>query len=90
MNHHELIVSSAKRVKSRFLRLPQELQDEVIAGLDANLFTLHQASALIKERGYSLSHNAIARYCAKVRRERRAVICKQQGGLDQKEGGTIV
>lgn len=71
MNHRELILSARKKAKFAFLGLPEELQDEIIGGLDNQALTLRAASALIKSRGFDLSHEAISGYYWAVRRERR-------------------
>jgi len=71
MNHRDYIDSADKRAKFGFLKLPEELQDEIFDALDEERMTLQQASALVKERGYPLSHEAIAGYLRAVRRERR-------------------
>lgn len=71
MNHRELILSSRRRRKFHFLRLPEDLQDEIIDGLDRSKLTVETASDLIAERGDKLSHEAINGYYRAVRIERR-------------------
>jgi len=73
MNHRELMTSGQKKARFHFLQLPEELQDETIDGLDSGKLTLEAARDLLAERGYSLSHEAIASYYRAVRRERRLV-----------------
>ena len=71
MNHRDYIDTAEKRAKHGFLKLPDALQDEIFEALDDDRMTLHEASALCGERGYPLSHEAIAGYLRAVRRERR-------------------
>lgn len=71
MNHRELILSARKKAKFAFLGLPEDLQDEIVEGLDRRTLTLEQASALLDARGYTLSHEGVASYYRAVRRERR-------------------
>jgi hypothetical protein len=71
MNHRELVLSARKKAKHAFLSLPEELQDEIVDGLDAQALTLEAARDMVRSRGYSLSHEAIAGYYRAVRRERR-------------------
>jgi len=73
LNHRELILSGQKKARFHFLQLPEELQDEIIDGLDSGKLTLEAARDLVADRGYSLSHEAIASYYRAVRRERRLV-----------------
>jgi hypothetical protein len=70
INHRELIRSASKRYRCGFQRLPHDLQDEIIAGLDQNTLTYDAASALIKVRGGRLSYQAVSNYYRAVRRER--------------------
>lgn len=78
MNHRELILSARKKARFAFLSLPEALQDEIIDGLDGQTLTLMEASALVKERGHSLSHEAIAGYYRALRLERRLVEVNQE------------
>ena len=71
MNHRELILSADKKARFHFLRLPEDLQDEIVDGLDSGALTLEAASALCKQRNCPLSHEAIAGYYRAVRHERR-------------------
>lgn len=71
MNHRELILSSQRKTKYAFLRLPENLQDKIISGLDSRALTLRDASALVKSHGHSLSYVAISSYYRAVRMERR-------------------
>jgi hypothetical protein len=71
MNHRELVLSARKKAKFGFLGLPEDVQDEVIEGLDGQTLTLEGARDFLGERGYVLSHEAIAAYYRAVRRERR-------------------
>ncbi|MHC1726516.1 MAG: hypothetical protein AB9866_10980 [Syntrophobacteraceae bacterium] len=71
MNHRELILSARKKARFAFLSLPEDLQDEIIDGLDGQSLTLEAASALVKARGHSLSHEGIAGYYRALRAERR-------------------
>ncbi|MEM5789123.1 MAG: hypothetical protein AAGU11_17555 [Syntrophobacteraceae bacterium] len=77
MNHRELVLSAEKKARFEFLRLPEEIQDAVIDGLDGQSLTLKKASALLKSKGFSLSHEAIASYYRAVRRERRLAEVRQ-------------
>lgn len=74
ISHRELLLSSSKKPRSEFLRMPHDLQDQIIDGFDANTMTLRHASELIRERGFSLSHEAIARYYRAVLRRRDALL----------------
>ncbi len=70
----ELMLSKGKMSRFAFLALPEELQDEVMFGLDDRTLTLRAAAELVKERmprGEGLSHHAIASYYHAVRRHRR-------------------
>jgi hypothetical protein len=78
MNHRELVLSARKKAKFGFLSLPEELQDEVIEGLDGQSLTLESARDLVKERGCQLSHEAIAGYYRAVRTERRLFEANQE------------
>lgn len=78
MNHRELVLSARKKARHAFLQLPEELQDEIVCGLDDQNLTLEAASQLVKSRGFSLSHEAIAGYYRVVRRERRLVEADQE------------
>ncbi len=78
MNHRELVLSARKKAKFGFLALPEELQDEIVDGLDNQALTLEAASALVKSRGHSLSHEAIAGYYRAVRTERRLLEVNQE------------
>jgi hypothetical protein len=71
MNHRELVLSASKKAKFGFLALPEDLQDEIVDGLDAQSLTLEAARDLVRSRSHSLSHEAIAGYYRAVRRERR-------------------
>jgi hypothetical protein len=72
MNHRELILSRAgAKTRSTFLELPEELQDELIEGLDNGSLTLREASDKCKAAGRALSYEAISNYYRAVRRERR-------------------
>jgi hypothetical protein len=76
INHRELIVSSSKKPRFEFLRLPRDLQDQIIDGFDANTMTLHQASELIRKQGFSLTHEAIAGYYRTVRGRRADLLAR--------------
>jgi hypothetical protein len=78
VNHRELVLSARKKARFAFLSLPEELQDEVVEGLDSQAMGLVEASALVKSRGYSLSHEAIAGYYRAVRTERRLLEINQE------------
>ena len=78
MNHRELVLSARKKARFAFLTLPEDLQDEVVDGLDGQKLTLEAASALVKSRGHSLSHEAIAGYYRAVRTERRLLDANQE------------
>ncbi|MGO9018755.1 MAG: hypothetical protein ACLQVJ_10450 [Syntrophobacteraceae bacterium] len=80
INHREFVLSSQKKMKSHFLRLPHELQDQIIQGLDINMLTLHQASALALEYGFKLSYEAISSYYRFVRRRRAELLLAQSQG----------
>jgi len=78
MNHRDLVLSARKKARFAFLALPEDLQDEVVDGLDGQTLTLEGASALIKSRGHSLSHEAVAGYYRAVRIERRLLETNQE------------
>ncbi len=78
MNHRELLLSASKKARFAFLSLPEGLQDEIIAGLDGQTLTLQSASALVKERGHSLSHEGIAGYYRALRTERRLLGVREE------------
>jgi hypothetical protein len=78
MNHRELVLSARKKARFAFLSLPEDLQDEIIDGLDGQTMGLVEASALVKSRGHSLSHEAIAGYYRAVRTERRIMDANQE------------
>lgn len=78
MNHRELILSAEKKARYAFLSLPEDLQDEIIDGLDGQTLTLQDASALVKQRGYALSYVAISGYYRAVRVERRLQDSRQE------------
>lgn len=78
MNHRELILTACKKAKFGFLKLPEELQDDIIDGLDGQTLTLEAARDLVKARGYSISHAAIAKYYRAVRTERRLQDANQE------------
>lgn len=71
MNHRDLVLSADRKSRLAFLKLPRELQDEIMDALDSGRLTLRAASERLKSRGYSLSHEAVAAYHRTVRRERR-------------------
>lgn len=71
MNHRDLVLSASKKAKFAFLALPEDLQDEIVDGLDGQTLTLEAARDLIRARGHALSHEAVAGYYRAVRRERR-------------------
>jgi len=78
MNHRELVLSSRKKPRFHFLQLPEQLQDEIIDGLDRQTMTLEAARDYLADRGYTLSHEAIAAYYRAVRRERRLFDATQE------------
>lgn len=45
-----------------FMQLPEELQEEIVSGLDAGKLTLRSSSILAKEKGHIISREAIRRY----------------------------
>lgn len=71
MNHRELVLSARKKAKFDFLKLPEQIQDEIIEGLDRRTLTLEAASQRLEDEGYFLSHEGVASYYRAVRRERR-------------------
>ncbi len=80
MNHRELVLSARKKARFVFLALPEDLQDELIEGLDSRKLTLYEASDLIAKSGHGLSHEAIAGYYRAVRTERRLMEVKLELG----------
>ncbi len=77
INHRELVLSGQKKTQSHFLRLPHDLQDQIIQGMDLSILTLHKASALALEHGFRLSHEAISSYYRIVRRRRAELLLIQ-------------
>jgi len=67
INHRELILSSPKKARFGFLSIPCDLQDQIIDGMDTNAMSCAQASGLIEQRGFKLSHEAISDYYKAVR-----------------------
>lgn len=70
--------STAKKRKLSFLQLPEDLQDEIMDGLDSGSLTLEAARDLAASRGFAISHEAIARYHRAVRAERRVRESREQ------------
>jgi hypothetical protein len=55
-----------------FMQLPEDLQDEVIEGLDTNSLTFKQATEMIRERSnVSISYESIRRYYVALQNQRR-------------------
>lgn len=78
MNHRDLVLSAPKKIRSHFLRLPKDLQDTIIAGLENNQITFTEASRMAENGGYKLSFVAISNYYRAVRRERRAALLDKE------------
>jgi hypothetical protein len=78
MNHRELVLSARKKAKFLFLSLPEELQDEVIDGLDSQKLTIEAARDLVRGRGHTIGHDAISGYYRAVRTERRLFEANQE------------
>jgi hypothetical protein len=78
VNHRELVLSARKKARFVFLALPEDLQDQIVDGLDGQTLTLQEASKLVASRGHSLSHEAIAGYYRAVRTERRLLEVNQE------------
>jgi hypothetical protein len=68
--------------------LPDDFQDEIMRLLQAGSITLHEASKMAEERGYLLSHAAIADYCAAVRHEFRKVLVESRIQYSKTHGGS--
>lgn len=77
INHRDLIQSASKSYRTHFQLLAPDLQDEIVAGLDARTLTLCGASELVKSRGGRLSAWAIAKYYRAVRHERRIFLSEK-------------
>jgi len=71
INHRELVLSARRKARFAFLRMPHDLQDRIITGMDSGAITLHQGSQFALQNGFRLSYEAISRYYIAVR-ERRA------------------
>ncbi len=75
MNHRDIMLMAAmfneRQPKFDFLRIPEEIQDAVIDGLDTATMTYTEASQFLKDSGYSLSHESIRRYYMTLKNERR-------------------
>jgi len=69
MNPRELMSRADRRCRADFLKLPPELQDEIIDGLDSTELTYPAASKLLKSRGFDLSFQAIQKFHRKLKRE---------------------
>ncbi len=80
MNHRELVLAADKKAKFKFLSLPEELQDEVVEGLDGQTLTIEAARDLIRAKGHSIGHDAVSGYYRAVRRERRLLEVNQALG----------
>jgi hypothetical protein len=50
INHRELMLSTGKLARFAFLALPEDLQDEVMFGLDNRALTLGATEDPVKER----------------------------------------
>ena len=64
---HKEIMRNAKSEAGKnfnlgFMKLPEDLQDEIINGLDSHEMTLLEAYQLTKAKGTPLGHEAIRRY----------------------------
>lgn len=55
-----MVLSAQKRPRLAFLDLPEDLQDEIVDGLDPGAITLQGASELVRTRGQKLSHARVA------------------------------
>jgi L-ribulose-5-phosphate 3-epimerase UlaE len=76
INHRELILSSTKKARFGFLNIPCDLQDQIIDRMDTNTMSCAQASQLIEQRGFKLSHEAISDYYKAVRLRRADLLLK--------------
>ncbi len=76
INHRELILSSSKKRRFHFLKLPHDFQDQIINGLDACTMTFAQASWLLRKKGFRLSLQAISVYYAAVRLRRNDLLSR--------------
>ncbi len=65
------VVAAERKDRSEFGRLPREVRDEVITGLDSGQLTLEEAATLLNRRGYQISRTALTMAYAKLRRLRR-------------------
>lgn len=80
INHRDLILSSRRKARFYFLRLPHDLQDRIIDGMDLGEMTLSMAQTLALEAGLRLSFQAIASYYRAVR-QRRAQLLREAVAL---------
>jgi hypothetical protein len=75
MNHSDLVQLAIEhdglKMRPEFMKLPQELQDTIIEKLDAGEISNFDASRMIKEAGYSLSHESVRKYYFLVCTQRR-------------------
>ena len=73
-NHREIMGefrhNDGRPAQMAFMDLPVDLQDEIIEGLDQCAITTANASAMVKEAGYSLSGESIRRYYAILKTQR--------------------
>jgi hypothetical protein len=82
VSHRELMLNKEKISRYKFLRLPPDLQDRIIKGLDARSLTLNGATHLAAEEGEKIHVNSISRYYHALRRERKRLlieIAKEKG-----------
>jgi len=96
MNHRELILCSIKKPRYSFMALPHDLQDQLMEEVESNRLSCGAASKQLQEKGYMISHAAIAAYCFAVRMRRRtltktpelvqAIRAQQAKNVDVQEG----
>lgn len=65
------VVDAERKDRSEFGRLPRELRDQVIAGLDSGQLTLEAATAQLNQQGHQISRTALTTAYGKLRRLRR-------------------
>lgn len=76
-NNHRQIMLTAATATGRphqlvFMKLPHELQDEIVEKIDQRMLTFKRAEKVCKERGYPICHEAIRHYYKALTQARRA------------------
>jgi hypothetical protein len=70
MNHREMVLGRGKTARFKFLTLPEELQDEIVAGIDSRKLTFLQGEQLARGRGHPIADTGIHAYYKALSLER--------------------